>query len=469
VWDGSGHCEEGVDWVSSFLLFFESLLLPSFLVAPSAHRSFPLLGILANNKTRFIFNRLWAAIKREILYILAEEVSSPEEIDLLWTNMFQLPESLPPCRLMDKIGLTTVALIENNYIQERGLDGHMTVDWLRENYIEKGRVGSSCKKGGLYDSTPASTTAPAQKNEVQTPSLYLLDVGLGSNNADITQIPTAGRILCFEPSTDEMSTLVSGQSLPDGIDISPSTDRIFWTNMGRATSTHDGSVHSAKLDGTDLQTLLPPGSVHTPKQLVVDDAAGKVYFCDREGMSVHRCNFDGSQHKILVQTGCLSKDQGDMTRWCVGITLDRIRGHIYWTQKGPSKAGKGRIFRAGIDLPAGETAQNRTDIELLLDGLPEPIDLELDEQKQRLYWTDRGEHPLGCSLNSVDLNVSPQPESQSFKVKVIARHFNEPIGLKLGAGGEMYVVDLGGSVYRIEDGEKTLLWRDDACYTGVSL
>ncbi|KAL3444623.1 hypothetical protein BJX65DRAFT_319827 [Aspergillus insuetus] len=425
--------------------------------------------IARKESTGFIFNRLWAAIKREILYILAEEVSSPEEIDLLWTNMFQLPESLPPCRLMDKIGLTTVALIEDNYIQERGLDGRMTVDWLRKNYTEKGRIGSSCEKGGLYDTPPASTTASAQKNTEQTQALYLLDVGLGSNNADITQILSAGRILRFEPSSGEMKTLISGQSLPDGVGISRSTGRIFWTNMGRATSTHDGSVHSAKLDGTDMQTLLPPGSVHTPKQLVVDDGAGKVYFCDREGMSVRRCNFDGSQHEILVQTGCLPENQGDMTRWCVGVTLDTVRGYIYWTQKGPSKAGKGRIFRAGIDLPAGETAQSRTDIELLLDGLPEPIDLELDEQKQRLYWTDRGEHPLGCSLNSVDLNVSPQSKPRSPKVDIIARHFNEPIGLKLGADGEMYVVDLGGCVYRIEDGGKTLLWRDDACYTGISL
>ncbi|KAF7595100.1 hypothetical protein BBP40_007304 [Aspergillus hancockii] len=70
-------------------------------------------------KSVLIFNRLWAAIKREIMSILAEDVSSPEEIDLLWQNMFQLPSSLPPCRLMGQIGLDTVALIEDNYIQER--------------------------------------------------------------------------------------------------------------------------------------------------------------------------------------------------------------------------------------------------------------------------------------------------------------------------------------------------------------
>ncbi|KAL3458632.1 3-hydroxyacyl-CoA dehydrogenase [Aspergillus heterothallicus] len=416
--------------------------------------------------TGFIFNRLWAAIKREILYILAEDVSSPEEIDLLWTNMFQLPESLPPCQLMDKIGLSTVALIEDNYIQERGLDGRMTVDWLRENYIAKGKIGSSSDKGGLYGPSAASDS---QKKENQTQALYLLDVGLGSNNADIAQIPTAGRILHFSPSTGEMKTLVGGQSLPDGIDISRSTGRMFWTNMGHATSTHDGSVHSAKLDGSDIQILLPPGSVHTPKQLVVDDTAGKVYFCDREGMGVHRCNFDGSQHEILVQTGRVPENKGDMTRWCVGITLDKARGYVYWTQKGPSKSGQGRIFRAGINVPAGETAESRTDIKLLLDNLPEPIDLELDEQAQRLYWTDRGEHPLGCSLNSVDLSEPMQPETLRPKMATLARHFNEPIGLKLGPCGEIYVGDLGGSIYRVENGEKTRLWRDDSCYTGISL
>ncbi|KAI9367273.1 hypothetical protein BJX61DRAFT_551568 [Aspergillus egyptiacus] len=424
--------------------------------------------------TGFIFNRLWAAIKREILYILAEGVSSAEEIDLLWRNMFQLPQSLPPCRLMDQIGLDTVAFIEDNYIQERQLDGSMTVDWLRENYINKGRLGLKSTEGGLYGPPAAESPSSTETDRAeQQQPLYVLDVGLGSNNADISQIPTSGRILRFDPSTKKMSTLITNQSLPDGIDISRSTNRLFWTNMGRATSTHDGSVHSASLDGSDITTLLAPGTVHTPKQLVVDDAARKVYFCDREGMSVHRVNFDGSAHEILIRTGDAADPahKADLTRWCVGITLDTARGHLYWTQKGPSKANRGRIFRAGIELPPGQTAETRTDIELLLEGLPEPIDLELDVEKQQLYWTDRGEHPFGCSLNRVDVGGSVRGADLLAKREILARHFNEPIGLKLGAGGggEVYVGDLGGSVYRVKDGEKTLLWRDDGCYTGISI
>jgi 3-hydroxyacyl-CoA dehydrogenase len=49
--------------------------------------------------TGFIFNRLWAAIKRETLAILAEGVSTPEEIDTL---SIELTKSWGgPCRFMD--------------------------------------------------------------------------------------------------------------------------------------------------------------------------------------------------------------------------------------------------------------------------------------------------------------------------------------------------------------------------------
>lgn len=51
--------------------------------------------------TGFIFNRLWAAIKREVLTILAEGVSIPEEIDDLWKRMF-VEGGMGPCQFMDR-------------------------------------------------------------------------------------------------------------------------------------------------------------------------------------------------------------------------------------------------------------------------------------------------------------------------------------------------------------------------------
>ncbi|MCP1909526.1 hypothetical protein J2R96_002006 [Bradyrhizobium elkanii] len=94
-----------------------------------------------------------------------------------------------------------------------------------------------------------------------------------------------------------------------------------------------------------------------------------------------------------------------MTRWCVGIALDPATRKIYWTQKGPPKGGLGRIFRASLDVPEGDSAATRYDIELLFDKLPEPIDLAFDSENRVMYWTDRG----------APLAAAPSVEHQSIR------------------------------------------------------
>lgn len=45
------------------------------------------------------------------------------------------------------------------------------------------------------------------------------------------------------------------------------------TNIG-TPSQNDGSVMSAKLGGSDLQTIMPAGTIHTHKQLVLEPEKG---------------------------------------------------------------------------------------------------------------------------------------------------------------------------------------------------
>src|SRR4051812_31718595 len=61
----------------------------------------------------FIFNRIWAAIKRECLMVVEERVSSPEDVDEMW-RIFTRP-GIPPFRLMDRVGLDVVLAIEEHY------------------------------------------------------------------------------------------------------------------------------------------------------------------------------------------------------------------------------------------------------------------------------------------------------------------------------------------------------------------
>lgn len=403
------------------------------------------------------------------MQILAEGVSDPSEIDLLWEHMFK--NGPLPCQLMDQVGLDTVAFIEDNYIQERGLPS-TTVDWIRKEYIDQGRLGKKSEKGGLYPPLAKSSSAEASPAHPHSAAkdIYLLDVGLGGNAKDVSQVHSNGKILRLNLATQKLTPVVVGQNLPDGIDVSLETQRVFWTNMGRSTAACDGSVWSASMDGGDIACLVPVGEVHTPKQLAVNELRKQIYFCDREGTSVHRCDYDGNNHVILVQRrvepGSSLLEQ--MTLWCVGIAVDAQRGLLYWTQKGPCKGGRGQIFCAGLDIPAGETAENRTDIRRMWNNLPEPIDIELDVDSQTLYWTDRGEHPFGCTLNRAYVGG----EEMDMEKVILARHFHEPIGLKLDkANNIVYVADLGGSLYSVslEDGLKTELVRNDVCYTGLTL
>ena len=164
-------------------------------------------------------------------------------------------------------------------------------------------------------------------------------------------------------------------------------------NMGNLKE-NNGSIFRSDLDGRNITTIVPPGGTFTPKQLQIEKSTGKLYWCDREGMRVMRANLDGSKVETLVDTSQGDPRPGpDPTKWCVGIAVDVDGGKIYWTQKGGDNAGEGRIFRANIEIPTGQTPTNRQDIELIYDGLPEPIDLDIDPATRTLYWTDRGDPP----------------------------------------------------------------------------
>jgi hypothetical protein len=236
----------------------------------------------------------------------------------------------------------------------------------------------------------ATKRRPASGEKTATGRLFVLEIN-------------AGRIHAMNPDGSNKKTIVTNCHLPDGIVVDAEARHIYWTNMG-VPNLDDGSIERADLDGKNRRVIVPQGVTHTPKQIHLDKENGKLYWCDREGMRVMRANLDGSQAETLVETGRGETDRRDQTRWCVGITIDPKLGKIYWTQKGPTKGGLGRLCRANIDIPKGETPGSRSDIEVLFDRLPEPIDLELDLANRVLYWTDRGDPPRGNTVNRTPID-----------------------------------------------------------------
>jgi DNA-binding beta-propeller fold protein YncE len=256
---------------------------------------------------------------------------------------------------------------------------------------------------------------------------------------------SGGRIHSMNTDGSDRKTIVGDCRNCDGIVVDVEAGHIYWTNMG-VPNLNDGSVERADIDGKNRKVIIPEGGTFTPKQIHLDKKNSKLYWCDREGMRVMRSNLDGSKIETLVQTGRGDADRRDQTRWCVGITIDPQREQIYWTQKGPDNAGLGRIFRANTEIPRGETAANRTDNEVLFDGLPEPIDLELDERNRVLYWTDRGDPPRGNTVNRASIDMM-KPKSEDMP-EIVLTHLMEGIGIALDVpGNRMFVTDFAGSIY----------------------
>ncbi len=259
----------------------------------------------------------------------------------------------------------------------------------------------------------------------------------------VLEASNTGRLFSVNPDGSGKVISVSGCRVPDGVAVDVEAGHVYWTNMG-IPSVNDGSIERADLDGSNRVTIVPGGVAFTPKQLHFEAVGRKLYWGDREGMRVMRCDLDGSNVETLVQTGQGDDDRRDQTRWCVGVAVDPAGGHLYWTQKGPSDAGLGKVLRAGIDVPAGDTPADRSDIEVLFKGLPEPIDLELDLAARMLYWTDRGDPPRGNTVNRAPIDATDghsEPE-------ILLTHLMEGIGIALDpAGDRMFVTDLGGTVY----------------------
>ncbi|MDP0400287.1 hypothetical protein [Tsukamurella strandjordii] len=252
---------------------------------------------------------------------------------------------------------------------------------------------------------------------------------------------------------------------PDGITVVG--DTVYWTTMGMPTATaeaepdfsaRNGGVRSVRMDGSEARYVVSQGDITTGKQLIAD--GDRLYWSDREGRRVSSCRFDGTDRVDLV----INQEPG-IENECVGVAVDSAGGWLYWTQKGPAKGGRGRILRAPLDGTPGQ----RSDVETLWDGLPEPIDLELADGY--LYWTDRGAEPSGNTLNRAPI---PAPGTAGGTPEILARGFHEAIGLAVDTdGGLVYVSDLGGQIRAVplpgHDGAERTIATLGTPVTGIAL
>jgi 3-hydroxybutyryl-CoA dehydrogenase len=102
----------------------------------------------------FIYNRIWGAIKREALTVVAEGVATPEEVDRIFE--LSLGARRGPFRTMDNVGLDVVLDIEEHYAAVR--DGIPEAPrQLLHQYLNRGWLGVKSGRGFYDDYSDAST------------------------------------------------------------------------------------------------------------------------------------------------------------------------------------------------------------------------------------------------------------------------------------------------------------------------
>ena len=96
-------------------------------------------------------------------------------------------------------------------------------------------------------------------------------------------------------------------------------------------------------------------------------------------------------------------------------------------------------------MDAAETEHGLERVEVLIDHLPEPVDLELGADGQFLYWSDRARIPGGGSINRASIDPLTRTLGEP---EQIVQGLDRPIGLALDLDEEwIFASDLGGNVH----------------------
>ncbi len=116
-------------------------------------RSMGLVPIVDKKEIQgYAYNRVWRAVKKEVLYLLDGGYLSAEDMDRAWMLDWGTP--IGPCGLMDEIGLDVVRDIEMVYYNATGDPSDKPPKMLLD-LIEQGKLGRKSGEGFYKYPDPA--------------------------------------------------------------------------------------------------------------------------------------------------------------------------------------------------------------------------------------------------------------------------------------------------------------------------
>jgi hypothetical protein len=280
-----------------------------------------------------------------------------------------------------------------------------------------------------------ATTPPADDvmlpHDTGTPTLIWLEIASGT----VTKAGADG---------SNPMVIASSSSAPDGVTIDPEGKHFFVLNMGTVIGGgNGGSLVRYNLDGSGSEIIMPRGSMadgetfNTGKQVTIDRVNKKLYMGDREGSKVWRVDYDGKNLEVLIS--------GHDIDQIVGVGADPTKRHFYFSDRNGKK-----LYRASMDMPAGKTHADRDDLELIyVEKVSNamPLDIELDLELRQIYWTDRRRNMiLGMNM---DMPMGETADNRT-DVKTVLDGLTEAIGLAFDHQEKTLFVTHSGTVTSVK-------------------
>lgn len=157
-------------------------------------------------------------------------------------------------------------------------------------------------------------------------------------------------------------------------------------------------VWHAEMDGSSPEVLLTGHELRQPAGLGLDVTQRKMYISDRAGRRLFRVGLD-------MPEGESAETRSDVEiiatlpapAWPLNLALDLETRKVYWTDR-----VRGAIYAMNMDIPLGTTAQDRADIEPIVSALTEPVGIAIDDVAKRLYFTELSGRVSRSNLDGPD-------------------------------------------------------------------
>ncbi len=195
-------------------------------------------------------------------------------------------------------------------------------------------------------------------------------------------------------------TIVPGAVDPRGLAIDPVDGKLYWSDAGSVPRT----IQRANLDGSNVETLVSfPTVPETLNEIALDLVNGKIYYTNSLGGTVFRANLDGTNQETIA-SGVPDP---------VGIAVDPIGGHVYWTGGNETSRANldgtgatvilsfgardlaidqatGKLYIGGDGNTIKRSDLDGTNVELLVTTTGQFSQMGVDFASGKIYWSDLG-------------------------------------------------------------------------------